>query len=305
MSPFSSSVITIGNFDGVHLGHQALIARVRARAQQMSLPSVVVTFEPHPIKVLHPERKFHRIFDIEDQIEQLSKFGIDVLAIEPFSREFSQLPPERFLSEWIFKPFVPRAVIVGYDFSFGAHRQGSIDFLKGNEARFGFELEVVAPVKIGDVIASSSRIRQAVEAGEVAFANALLGRRFYLRGLVERGAGRGRTIGVPTANMRTNAELVPARGVYACFASVQGRRWMAAVNVGLNPTFVDDERRLRVEAHLLDFSGDIYGENFKLEFVERIRDERKFASAAELTVQIRSDLERCRARLSAPDFGGE
>ena len=293
-APFASSVVTIGNFDGVHLGHQALIRRLTERAREKSLPAVVVTFEPHPLKVLYPGRRFYRIFDLEDQLVQLAKLGIDVLVIEPFSREFSQLPPERFLVEGIFKPFVPESLIVGYDFSFGANREGSIDFLKGHAPQLGFNVEVVPPVKINDVIVSSSRIRQAVEAGDIELAGQLLGRRFKLRGVIERGAGRGRALGVPTANLRTTAELIPARGVYAGLVEVHGKLIPAAINIGLNPTFVNDDCKTTIEAHLLDFSGDLYGENLSIEFVVRLREEKKFASASELVEQIKLDLNQCR-----------
>ncbi len=306
-SPLSSSVLTIGNFDGVHLGHRALIERVVARAQEKGVSSAVMTFEPHPVKVLYPDRHLHRIFDLDDQCHQLERLGVDVLVIEPFSREFSQLEPERYLLEWIYRPFVPETLIVGYDFSFGANRRGSIDFLKEHAPNLGCRVEVVPPVKVGEVLVSSSRIRQALEVGDVSLANQLLGRSFYLKGIVERGAGRGRTIGVPTANLHTSAETLPARGVYAAWAEVWGTRWKAAVNVGWNPTFVSESagRALSVEAHLIGFgpspaglmpptsdaSTNLYGETIKLEFVQRLRSEKKFASPGELVQQIHLDID--------------
>jgi riboflavin kinase/FMN adenylyltransferase len=294
--------LTVGNFDGVHLGHQELVRRVVTRARQRNIPSVVMTFEPHPVKVLHPDRKLHRIFDLEDQVQMLESLGIDALVIEPFSREFSQLPPERYLLEWIYRPFVPELVVVGYDFSFGANRQGSIDFLSERAKALGFEVDVVPPVKIGDVLVSSSRIRQALEAGDVGLAAQLLGRKFYLKGLVEKGAGRGRKIGVPTANLRTAAESLPAQGVYAAWAEARGAKWMAAVNIGYNPTFnegVSNVQPSTVEAHLIGFPGagqsdDIYGLPLKLEFVERLREERKFASVDALVDQIKRDVQTAR-----------
>lgn len=308
-TPFQASVLTIGNFDGVHLGHQALVRRVVELAGQLGVPSVVMTFEPHPVKVLYPDRKLHRIFDIEDQIEMLGKLGVDFLVIEPFSREFSQLPPERYLLEWIYKPFVPEKLVVGYDFSFGANRQGSIDFLKEHAKPLGFEVEVVPPVKVGDVLVSSTRIRQAVEIGDVKLAGDLLGRRFYVQGLVEKGAGRGRTIGVPTANLRTSAEMIPARGVYSAWAFVRDQKWKAAVNIGFNPTFAQSGHHgISVEAHLIGFTSetaksvDLYGETVRVEFVSRLRDERKFASVEELVNQIRHDINDCERFLSSDEF---
>lgn len=298
-TPFASSVLTIGNFDGVHVGHRELLKRVVARARQLDVPSVVMTFDPHPVKVLYPDRKMQRIFDFSDQREQFEKLGVNMLVIEPFSREFSQLPAERYLREWIYRPFLPETIVVGYDFSFGAHRGGSIDFLKERSAELGYRFEVVPPVKVGDVLASSTRIRQALQEGDVQLANRLLGRRFYLEGLIEKGAGRGRRLGIPTANLRTPAETLPQQGVYAAWAFARGSKWKALVNVGMNPTFVETSHQgLSVEAHLPDFSGrDLYGEPFRLEFVSRIRDERKFPSVDELVVQIRRDIAEGMRRL--------
>lgn len=295
-SSLKASVLTIGNFDGVHLGHQALISRVVSLAKEAQIPSIVMTFEPHPVKVLHPDRKLTRIFDFEDQRDQLALAGIDILVVEPFSRDFSQVPAERFLNEWIYRPFSPKDVIVGYDFSFGAERKGSIEFLKTKGGELGLNVEVIPPVKVGGEICSSTRIRQALEAGEVKLANQLLGRQFYVRGLVERGAGRGRTIGIPTANVRTTAETLPAGGVYAAFATTRSGRYKAMVNIGSNPTFVH-AGMVGLEAHLLDFNGDLYGEEVRIDFVDRLRDEKKFGSAQELVSQIHRDIEAGRAIL--------
>lgn len=307
-SPFSASVLTIGNFDGVHLGHQALIRRVVERAKARGIPAVVLTFEPHPVKVLYPDRQLRRIFDQDDLRERLESLGVEALVIEPFSREFSQLSPEHFLLEWVFKPFVPQEIIVGYDFSFGANRKGSIEFLKERAETLGVGVEVIPPLKVGDIVVSSSRIRQAIEGGEVELANQLLGRTFYIRGLVEKGAGRGRTIGVPTANVRTTAETIPTRGVYAAYVEVRGRVWDAAVNIGYNPTFTNTEGAMpSIEAHLIDFpkrgeSADLYGETLRIEFIARLREEKKFASVDALVAQIKSDIAEAR-RMLAP--GGD
>jgi riboflavin kinase/FMN adenylyltransferase len=297
---FSNSVLTIGNFDGVHLGHRQLISRVIEIAHKTKLPSVVVTFEPHPIKVLYPERPFKRIFDLDDQRTELEAMGVDHLVIEPFSREFSQLSPDRYLADWVCRPFQPKQVVVGYDFSFGANRLGSIAVLQERAPRLGFTAEVTPPFKVGDVIVSSSRIRQAVDAGDVQLAADLLGRPFYLRGLIVRGAGRGRRIGIPTANLHLQAELIPMRGVYCAWAEIRGARYKAVVNIGVNPTFTSGKhvQPLSVEAHLMDFRGDIYGETLALKFVERLRDEQKFASVEDLVKQIHQDIRSGETRLS-------
>ena len=297
-SPASGSVLTIGNFDGVHLGHQTLLARVVNLAREQGIPSVVMTFEPHPVKVLYPDRKLTRIFDFEDQRDQLAKAGIDILVVEPFSREFSQVPAERYLTEWVYGPFSPKNLIVGYDFSFGAERKGSIDYLKTRGGELGIKVEVIPPVKVGSEICSSTRIRQALEAGQVALANSLLGRAFYVRGLVERGAGRGRTIGIPTANVRTTAETLPSSGVYCGWARTRHGDFKAMINIGSNPTFVH-AGMVGIEAHLLDFTGDLYGDEVRIDFIDRLRDEKKFSSAGELVAQIHSDIARGRQILDA------
>ncbi len=300
-APLPSSVLTIGNFDGVHLGHRALIDRVLQEARAAKVPSVVMTFEPHPVKVLHPDRHLKRIFDSADQALELQKLGVDLLINEPFSREFSQLPPERFVLDWIYRPFSPAKVVVGYDFSFGAGRVGSIQFLKQKALELGFEIEILPPVKVGDILVSSSRIRQALAEGDVSLAKKLLQRPFYLSGLIVKGAGRGRTLGIPTANLNTHAETVPAPGVYCAWAEIHGKRHPAMVNIGFNPTFQLTPHQPAIEAHLLDFSADIYGEELNLYFMARIRDEQKFSSAQALVQQIKLDILRGREILSGPN----
>jgi riboflavin kinase/FMN adenylyltransferase len=292
-TPFSSSVLTIGNFDSLHLGHRALMQRVLERAHKCSIPSIVMTFDPHPVKVLKPDRHLTRIFDFEDQRQQLEALGVDTLVIEPFSREFSQLPPERYLQEWIYQPFRPETLVVGHDFSFGVGRQGTIEFLQNHARQLGFQVEVIPPVKLAGEVVSSSRIRKALQIdGDVQLAWQLMGRPFYLDGMVERGFGRGRTIGIPTANLRTAAETLPKRGVYCATALIRNQTYHTVVNIGLNPTFneVRSHQPMSIEAHILDFNTDIYGENVKIVFVDRLRDERKFASVEELVAQIHSDI---------------
>lgn len=304
-----SSVVTIGNFDGVHRGHQALLRRAVERAKELGVPSVVFTFDPHPLMVLRPELKLKLLFDPDDRSEQMQKLGIDVLVIEPFSRAFSQLTPERFVMDILVKPFQPKAVLVGYDFSFGSNRSGSIEFLKSQAKPMGFELEVLSPVTIEldghPTIVSSSRIRHALERGEAKAARVLLGRPYALRGIVRKGAGRGRTIGIPTANLETTVEPGIQKGVYAAFACFRGSRFHAMVNIGNNPTFTDDVK-LHVEAHIPNleeqlkrsagaeggksFGTDLYGERVELQFIDRIRDEKKFSGVDALVAQIRSDI---------------
>jgi riboflavin kinase/FMN adenylyltransferase len=299
-------VLTIGNFDGVHRGHQELIRRAVEKAHSLGVPSVVFTFEPHPLTVVRPEAKLQRLFDAEDRREQLEKLGVDILVVEPFSRTFSQLTPEKFLIENVIRPFQPRAVIVGYDFSFGANRAGGIDFLIEHAKSPGvpFEVEVVPPVTIEidsasgaqSTIVSSTRIRQALKAGRADEARLLLGRPYVVRGMVKKGAGRGRAIGIPTANIEPTVESGIKPGVYAAVALVRGRRMEALVNIGTNPTFEgSDASTLNIEAHLPHYDGvkegDLYGEKIELGFIAWIRAEQKFSGVEELVAQIRRDIE--------------
>jgi riboflavin kinase/FMN adenylyltransferase len=301
-SPFGSpTVLTIGNFDGVHMGHQELIRRAVAKARILGVPAVIFTFEPHPLTVLRPEMKLKRLFDSDDRREQMEKLGVDILVVEPFSRSFSQLTPEKFLIDNVIRPFQPRAVIVGYDFSFGANRAGGIDFLLSHAKSPGvpFEVEVVPPVTIEidsqPTIVSSTRIRQALSAGRAEEARSLLGRPYVLRGIVKKGAGRGRAISIPTANIDSTVEPGILPGVYAAFALVRGLRREALVNIGTNPTFEGSLASiLHIEAHLPKYDGviegDLYGEKIELGIVCRIRDEQKFSGVTELVSQIQKDI---------------
>lgn len=302
----SPTVLTIGNFDGVHIGHQELIRRAVQKARAFGVPSVVFTFEPHPLMVLRPELKLKRLFDVDDRREQFEKLGVDILVVEPFSRSFSQLTPEKFLIENVIRPFQPRAVVVGYDFSFGANRSGGIDFLNSHAASGSahtkiFDVEVVPPVKIEiggqPTIVSSTRIRQAIGDGHPEVARKLLGRPYMLRGMVRKGAGRGRTIGFPTANIEPTVESGVKPGVYAAIAKVRGRSLVAMVNIGTNPTFEGSHSvTMHIEAHLPQYDGlkegELYGETIELGFIERIRDEKKFSGVDELVTQIRADIDR-------------
>lgn len=301
----SPTVLTIGNFDGVHKGHQELIRRAVSKARELGVPAVVFTFEPHPLTVLRPELKLKRLFDADDRREQLEKLGVDILVVEPFSRSFSQLTPEKFLIDNVIRPFQPKAVIVGYDFSFGANRAGGIDFLLAHAKSPGvpFDVEVVPPVTIElpvdsgsqPTIVSSTRIRQALAAGRADEARLLLGRPYVVRGIVKKGAGRGRAISIPTANIDPTVEPGIRPGVYAAIALVRGQAREALVNIGTNPTFEGSESsQLHIEGHLPYYDGvkegDLYGEKIELGFIAWIREEKKFSGVPELVARIRNDI---------------
>ncbi len=290
-NPLKGSVVTIGNFDGVHLGHQKLILTAIEQAKKLQVPSVVMTFDPHPLKFLFPEKKLKRIFSISDQIECFEKLGVDYVVFEPFSRELSQLTPELFIQDKIRAPFHPQSLVVGYDFSFGKGRSGSAEALKSKSKEQGFAVQIVQAFLFKGEVVSSTRIRSAIEAGDVELAKELLGRPFYLEGLVERGDGRGAVLGFPTANINSHSEMFPKFGVYCTRVFWQNREYDAVTNVGLIPTFIKTpEAKPRVESYIFDFSQMIYGEKIKVSFHHFLREEKKFSSKEDLQNQINSDV---------------
>jgi riboflavin kinase / FMN adenylyltransferase len=290
------SVVTIGSFDGVHRGHQALIKEVRAAAAQAQRAAVVITFFPHPSVVLGRARPYY-LTAPEEKLVQLNQTGVDVLIELPFTRETAQVRAAEFV-EQLQRHVRLRALWIGHDFALGYQREGDAVFLtKLGQAR-GFTVHAVEPLTNGGEIISSSNIRLALRAGDVTHAAKLLGRPFRLSGKVVPGDGRGKTIGVPTANLDVWQEhAIPANGVYACRAWVGHIPHRAAINIGTRPTVTDDKRRT-VEAHLLDFDKDLYGLNVALDFVGRLRGEQKFASVPELVLHIKADIEMTRYLVS-------
>jgi riboflavin kinase/FMN adenylyltransferase len=289
------SVVTIGAFDGIHRGHQAIVESVRRAALDQGRASVVVTFFPHPSVVLGRNEPFY-LTSPEEKIALLNASGIDLLVIMPFTLETAQIRAADFVSMLI-DDVRMRELHVGYDFAFGYKREGTVEFLKRISAERGFSLRQITPLTNGAETVGSTGIRQALREGNVERAAAWLGRPFRLSGVVVKGDGRGRKIGVPTANLDVWREhAVPANGVYASRAWVGNLRFKAAVNVGVRPTVTDQSIRT-VEAHILDFDRDIYGMNVALDFVARLRGEQKFPSLDALVAQIRSDVEETRRRL--------
>ncbi len=290
------SVVTIGSFDGVHRGHQALIKRVRAAALNAQRASVVITFFPHPSVVLGRAQPYY-LTAPEEKLVQLNHTGVDLLIELPFTPETAQIRAADFVDQ-LLRHLHLRELWIGHDFALGHKREGNAEFLtKLGQAR-GFAVHAVDPLTNDGEIISSSNIRTALREGDVAHAAKLLGRPFRLSGKVVPGDGRGKTIGIPTANLDVwQDHAIPANGVYACRAWVGHIPHRAAVNIGTRPTVTDETRRT-VEAHLLDFDKDLYGLNLALDFFERLRGEQKFAGVPELVVQIRSDIETTRQLLS-------
>ncbi len=290
------AVVTIGSFDGVHRGHQALIRQVRQAALQAQRAAVVITFFPHPSVVLGRAQPFY-LTSPEEKLVQINQVGVDWLIELPFTAETAQVRAAEFVEQLI-QHLHLRELWIGHDFALGYQREGNAEFLARLGQTRGFTVHAVDPLTNDGEIISSSNIRAALRAGDVSHAAHLLGRPFRMSGAIVPGDGRGKAIGIPTANLAVWADhALPANGVYACRAWVGHIPYRAAVNVGVRPTVTDETRRT-VEAYLLDFDKDLYGLNVALDFFERLRGEQKFANVAELVAQIKSDVETTRHLVS-------
>lgn len=292
-------VVAIGNFDGVHRGHAFLFEQTRRLAQGLSGEAVVLTFDPHPAKVLAPSFAPPLITTPARKLELIAASGVDVTVLEPFDRAFAGKSPEAFVTDVLQRGLGARHVVVGYDFTFGQKRSGTVQLLAEIGPKHGFGVTVVAPVSVDGIVCSSTKVREFVLEGRVDGAALLLGRDPEVEGEVVRGAGRGRTIGVPTANVKSDTELVPKNGVYAGWAErlSDGKRWIAAINVGTNPTFTAGQA-VSVEAHLLDCDDDLYGGRLRVGFARRLRDEERFSSREALVAQIQKDVDATRAAMA-------
>ncbi len=286
--------MAIGNFDGVHAGHRALIAKARELAAKHGARAVALTFDPHPSAVVGSGAP-RAISSLERRIELLGEAGLDAVVVEPFTRELAGLAPEAFIDQILVGSLHARAVIVGYDFTYGAARGGTIVTL---QAQTAFETSIVGAVEIEGAAVSSTRIRGLLAEGKLDEANRLLGRAWDIDGTVVHGAKRGRTIGIPTANIAPASDLLVPSGIYAVTLTPPGGAPLLAVaSLGKNPTFVDQDH-LVLEVHALDWEGDLYDQRVRTTFVGRLRDEAKFPSADALLVQIRRDIDEARVLLA-------
>ncbi len=293
----NGAAVAIGNFDGVHKGHQALIRRARELAAAHDARTVVLTFDPHPSALLAPQGGPPAVSSLERRCELLAEAGADAVVIEPFTRELASYAPHAFIDDVVINSLCARAIVVGYDFSYGHGRAGTTDALRAHGGRAGVEVDIVQAVKVDGEVASSSRVRVHLREGDLAGAEKLLGRRWDVDGVVVHGAKRGRTIGVPTANIAPEAGLPIRAGIYAVTLSVEGGTPLPAVaSLGTNPTFVDGGG-LVLEVHVLDFDGDLYTQRVRTTFVARLRDEAKFDSVDALIAQIRRDIDAARQEL--------
>lgn len=295
-SPPQRTVATLGNFDGVHLGHREIFRRVVQRARELGGTATVITFSPHPLKLLAPRRAPLLINTYAERERLIAASCVDLLVTLPFTRELAALSAEEFTDNILVKGLGVQELIIGYDYAFGRDRLGDAGFLRRAGERYGFSVEELSPISRQGLVYSSTRIRNLLLAGEVEAAAELLGRHFTLEGEVVRGEGRGKGLGFPTANIRTEKEILPRDGVYAVKVRRGNTFYDAVANIGNNPTFGNAETT--TEVHLLDCNDNLYGESLRIYFLHRLRDERTFVSADALRQAIVTDIEQARILLA-------
>ncbi len=297
--PNGRAVVTIGTFDGVHLGHQKILKRLKEKAIEVNGESVVLTFWPHPRLVVSPnEDKLKLLTTIDEKTEILDKIGIDHLLILPFTREFSELSAEKYIEDILLEAIGTQTLVIGYDHRFGKNREGGIDYLIKNANRYQIDIEEISRQEIEKITISSTKIRKSLESGDVKTANGLLNRNYSFEGPIVKGRQLGRTIGFPTANVavQKNYKLIPSNGVYASKIHLRNEEFYGIMNIGNRPT-VDGIGRTQ-EVHIFDFVDDIYGEIIKVEVLEFIREEKKFDSIQDLIKQIEIDCVACKTIIS-------
>ena len=290
-----------GAFDGIHLAHAKILDTAVARARALGVSAVACTFDPHPIAVLRPEKAPAPIATLEENLARIAEHGLDATLVIPFTLDFSRLEAETFVDEVLVRTVGAREVVVGFNHTFGSGARGTAVLLREMGAHRGFVTHVLPPLQVNGLTVSSSAIREALRDGDVEQARAFLGRPYSLTGTVQRGAGRGRTLGFPTANLKPDRSLALAAGVYAAHARWDGRQAEAVVNIGYRPTF--EESQYWVEAYLFDFAGDLYDRTLSLDFLVRIRAEMKFPGVEALTAQVRADMVEARRLLRAQPAG--
>lgn len=302
LEEIKNPVLTIGTFDGVHLGHQKIIQQLNAEAEKIGGESVLFTFYPHPRMVLYPDTHGLKLIQTQvEKIDKLRRIGLDNVIVHPFTKEFSRLTAIEFVRDYLVNKLHVKKLVIGYDHQFGKNREGSLKFLLEVCDTYGFEVIEIGAQEIDEVNVSSTKIRNAIQSGEMALAESYLGEPFELYGKVIDGEALGRQIGFPTANLdvESDIKLIPATGVYAVNMLLgDGRIYEGMMNIGSRPT-ISEEKRVSIEVHLLDFQGDLYGEQVTVQLLSRFRDEQKFNSVGELTDQLKKDEEAIRSYFSS------
>jgi len=291
----NSTSATIGNFDGVHIGHKKILSAIKEEAKEQGLSSCVITFHPHPQKVLQ-NIDIPLLFPIRERLKLLEEQGIDVVACYTFTKDIAKISARDFVTDILVGKLNLKHLIVGPDFSFGRKREGNLDLLYKTGKEYGFDTEVVETALVGGEIVSSTSIRTLLREGNLKKASDFLGYNFYIEGQVKEGERRGRQIGFPTANLETDWDILPKIGVYATLANVDGTKHQSITNIGYRPTFGHNE--LLIETHIFDFNEDIYKKRIKVEFVDRVRDEQKFDGPDALAEQIKKDVQKVKDILS-------
>lgn len=289
------AVAALGNFDGVHRGHQKILSLIRNRASELQGTSVVYTFHPHPLSILMPDRQLLQITTLDEKLQLMEHCGIDLVICEPFTVEFSRVTAETFVREILHKSIGVKEVYVGEDYAFGSKRQGNIYYLKKMGGILDFRVKIVDSISVDDIIVKSSKIRELIQQGDMRTVHRLLGRDYSIRGTVIRGKQRGADLGFPTANIKPQKLLHPGVGVYATWVEYENNMYRGAMNIGYNPTF--SGQTLSLEVHILDFDQDIYGRDVEVFFVEKIRGEKTFSAPEDLVAQMHKDISKIKEML--------
>jgi len=297
-APFPHPVVALGNFDGIHLGHQAILTRLVQEAHARQGTALILTFHPHPLSVLRPDHPSSLILSLREKLRVLAALGVQGVVLQHFTVPFSRLTPEEFVQRYLVEAIGVEKIVVGHNVSFGRNRAGRAETLERLGRGHGFAVEIIGPVLVDGREVSSTTVRTLLSAGEMREVTRLLGRPYTVSGRVEKGFQRGRSLGFPTANLRPRADVLLPNGVYAVVVTVGEQEILGVANVGVNPTFGGNKRT--IEAHLFDFSADLYGQRLRVGFVEHLRGERKFPSVQELVRQIQEDASRARVLLLQP-----
>ncbi len=291
---WSKSACAIGIFDGVHRGHQYLIGAMCRRARQMKAKAVVVTFFPHPVHVLRSKAHLPYITSLPERLALIKGLGVDAVVVIPFNKTFAKIDPQHFIKDFLVDKIAARSIFIGEDFRFGKNRKGNMFLFDQLASQYGYEIHALPALKDRQEPISSTRIRGAITAGDLAQAKRLLGRYVEVSGCVIKGDGRGRQLGFPTANVAYEADVIPSQGVYAVRACVGKRCFDAVANLGVRPTFKAAHVSLHLEVHLLGVTCNLYGKRMKVQFIQKIRNEKSFANAQALIAQISKDLEKAK-----------
>lgn len=288
---FPNIVVGLGNFDGVHIGHQQLIKEVVETAANIGGTAVICTFFPHPMAILNPDNVPLMLMSHQSKEEMMAKLGVDVMMLLPFNKEFAQIAAEDFIEKILFNEMNVKSVVVGYNYTFGRRGQGTVETLREYATEYNYQVQVIEPVSLDGQVVSSTQIRNLLLKGDVELAAKFLGYRPFIEGWVVTGDRRGNKLGFPTANLNLDEHmLTPANGVYSVHVEIRGEVFLGVANVGTKPTFNGQNHR-NLEVHLLDFNADIYGEKIKVKFLRRLRNEKRFSSAHDLVSQINLDIQ--------------